>query len=265
MTELSPEARLLLGAARRGDDPLETDRRRLNQRMAQRLGTAAAIVVTGVGTVKTASGAGAISVLLGKGIVTGVILTAATIGAWKTAEKFVAHERHTVVALRTTEPTAATATQPMAGTSTETVTAATVGTDLTSIAEPLGVIPTNQPEKRQGFASPGPRREQPPANSESPTADPLAAEVAALREAQRSMAGGDPVRTLGLLTEQNARWKGGLLAQERAATRIFALCELHRAAEARLEAAAFERSWPQSPLILRVQRVCDVESSRHQR
>jgi hypothetical protein len=83
--------------------------------------------------------------------------------------------------------------------------------------------------------------------------DPLQAETAALRRAQRAIRSGDPERALALIREQDATYRGGALAQERAAARIFALCDLGRTEEARAEIRRFGRQWPRSPLLSRVQ------------
>src|SRR5512145_1747174 len=91
MTELSPEARRLLGLARRGDDPLVSDRARMNHRMARRLAVAMGVTGTALGSSKAASGALALSTLLGKGVATGLVLTAVTVGSLKATDHFVSH------------------------------------------------------------------------------------------------------------------------------------------------------------------------------
>jgi outer membrane protein assembly factor BamD (BamD/ComL family) len=83
--------------------------------------------------------------------------------------------------------------------------------------------------------------------------DPLQAETAALRSAQRAIRSGDPERALALIREQDATYRRGALAQERAAARIFALCDLGRTEEARTETRRFARQWPRSPLLSRIQ------------
>lgn len=86
MTDMSPEARRLLGLARRGDDLREIDRARLTQRVAQRLTLAAGVAGMTLAGAKAASGAG-VALLLGKGAAVGVLLAATTFGVWKAAEQ----------------------------------------------------------------------------------------------------------------------------------------------------------------------------------
>lgn len=106
-----------------------------------------------------------------------------------------------------------------------------------------------------------------PANAASKPAlpDRLVLETRALREAQRALRGGEPERALGLLDEQDGRFAGGALGQERAAARVMALCQSGRAERARHLAARFEQSVPGSPLIGRVRSACadePLQSSR---
>jgi hypothetical protein len=86
--------------------------------------------------------------------------------------------------------------------------------------------------------------------------DPLRAEAEALREAQRALRNGQAQRALELLAAQDARFAGGLLAEERAAARVLSLCQAGLAPGARLEAARFAARWPRSALLSRVQAAC---------
>lgn len=107
MTELSPEARRLLGLARRGDDPRESDRARMNHRMAQRLALAAGAATAALGTTKVAAGTAALSTLLGKGILTGVVVTVTAFGAWRATE-FVVSRREPTQSISVKSPSGPT-------------------------------------------------------------------------------------------------------------------------------------------------------------
>jgi hypothetical protein len=100
-----------------------------------------------------------------------------------------------------------------------------------------------------------------PSEAPNPTAASLAdgslrAETEALRLAQQSLRDKSPQRALQLLDEQDARFRGGLLHQERAAARILALCQAGRAGEASSLAVRFERQWPRSALLGRIRSAC---------
>jgi hypothetical protein len=284
MTELSPEARRLLGLARRGDDPLDADRARCSHHVARRLAMAASVTSTALGTAKVASGAAATSVLLGKGLVTGVLLTLTAVGTWKAAEhgdfwdqaaSVVVSGRHRPKADGRTMP-AATATSPEATPPSEPTPRLEVASSAAS-GDRFEAAPTTDFETTPTVTSTAvpdvvaanrPRRlQQKPESRDllaAPTSsapDPLAAEAFALRQAQQAMSAGQAERALSLVAEQDRRFRGGVLVQERAAARIFALCSLGRVAEAREQARTFERRWPRSPLISRVRRGCDSEAS----
>jgi len=84
----------------------------------------------------------------------------------------------------------------------------------------------------------------------------LGAEAELLLQAQRALGSGDAERALTLLDEHQRRHRDGALAQERAASRVLALCAAGRVVAARVEGAAFVRDAPGSPLVPRVRRSC---------
>jgi hypothetical protein len=89
----------------------------------------------------------------------------------------------------------------------------------------------------------------------------LAQELALLRQAQRALQSNDGRRSLGLLDEMAKKHPDGVLGEEAAAARVFALCQAGRSKEARVQAARFAREYPGSVLAPRVQSSC-VSSSR---
>lgn len=90
----------------------------------------------------------------------------------------------------------------------------------------------------------------------APALDPLAAEAAALRDAQRALRDGQTSRALELIATQDARFAHGSLQQERAAARVLALCQAGSREKARAEATRFAERWPRSALLTRVQAAC---------
>jgi len=89
----------------------------------------------------------------------------------------------------------------------------------------------------------------------------LDAELALLQEVHGALQAHDGGRALRLLDEHSRRFPNGALAEESEAARVFALCELGRADEARDVAGRFLREHPRSPLAPRVTRACDAEPS----
>jgi hypothetical protein len=89
------------------------------------------------------------------------------------------------------------------------------------------------------------------------SASRLAAEAALLQGAQTALASGAPAAAL-LQLEQHAReFPAGVLAQEREALRVVALCAAGREREGRAEAATFLRAHAGSVLAERVRGACD--------
>lgn len=108
----------------------------------------------------------------------------------------------------------------------------------------------------EGELSDSAKRAAASAASEPANADRLALETRALREAQRALRGGQPERALALLDEQDGRYAGGALGQERAAARVMALCQSGQARQSRQLAERFERKFSGSPLLGRVRSAC---------
>jgi hypothetical protein len=95
---------------------------------------------------------------------------------------------------------------------------------------------------------------RPPAPARS--ADNLAQEVAILSRAGSELHAGRPAEALKVLEEHQRRFPGGVLTQERSATRVQALCALGRMKEAQNELARLARTAPQSPHVARAKKAC---------
>lgn len=84
----------------------------------------------------------------------------------------------------------------------------------------------------------------------------LAEETALLARANAATNRGDPEAALAALGAYDRQVAGGVLAEERAAARVVALCAAGRIEEARREAARFETRWPHSPQRARLRSSC---------
>jgi hypothetical protein len=99
----------------------------------------------------------------------------------------------------------------------------------------------------------------PPATNTEPAlsaADSLAEETALLRLAQASLSGGEPRSALSTLREHKQRFPDGVLAQERRALSVVALCDDGQVERGRQEARAFLAKHPGSALRERVAAAC---------
>lgn len=83
----------------------------------------------------------------------------------------------------------------------------------------------------------------------APQGDRLAAERRLLDGARVALASGEPGDALRLAERHRAEFPGGVLVEEREAIATKALVEAHRPAEARARGAAFERRFPESPML----------------
>jgi hypothetical protein len=88
----------------------------------------------------------------------------------------------------------------------------------------------------------------------SPTT--LEAETRLVRAGVAALHEHDPVRALALFDEHARSYPLGTLAEERAAARVNALCDLGQVDNAQAAAAAFLRDRPASPLAARVRTAC---------
>jgi hypothetical protein len=90
----------------------------------------------------------------------------------------------------------------------------------------------------------------------SRAADGLAEEVAILSRASSELRAGRPAAALKALDEHQRSFPGGVLAQERTAARIQALCALGRTKEARSALERLARTAPGSPHEARARKAC---------
>jgi hypothetical protein len=259
MTDLSHEARVLLAVARRHDGPSQADRRRVAAALASAgvvgaslTGSAAAGVATGVGAsagakLGAAGAAWGVAALGSKVVVPGLIGLA--LGAAVVAP----------VALRAPQA-------PEPSESALVVMAANTGGSGTAARPrppPHHVAPEAPVLAQQAAASASPaagaassRRavggQAPPA----PRSASLRDEADLLASVSNELGEGRSKRALDLLDDYERRYTSGALAEERAAARVFALCQAGQTPAARRHADEFLRTAPRSPLVPRIRSSC---------
>jgi hypothetical protein len=89
-----------------------------------------------------------------------------------------------------------------------------------------------------------------------PATPSLTAESEGLLAIQRALGDGDAPRALKLVGEQDAHFRAGVLAEERAVVRVLALCAAGRRDQARLARDRFLLAYPRSPHAKRVLGSC---------
>jgi len=245
MSDLSDDARALIAATRHGDDPRPGDEERVRRAVLLRVGATA---VAGAATVTlgrqaiaagTAKSGLAWSTLLGSGGVK--LLAAVAMGGAVATTGYVAL-RHEPIEQGTVQVPPRRTAQPPAVVSAPLATAA--DSEVSLAVDDLPVASTG----RAGDSRVTPTAPRKPSN--------LMAEVAAVGSANRSLRDGNPEEALRILDANAGVLQDGTLQEETAVSRILALCQLGRTAEAKGEAQRFLRAWPSSPLVPRVKASC---------
>ncbi|HEY0139161.1 MAG TPA: hypothetical protein VGB85_33970 [Nannocystis sp.] len=125
------------------------------------------------------------------------------------------------------------------------------------VASPMSTSAREPARREAGLSDRAVRAETKPARALDPAdASTLAAETALVQAAQAALAAGDPGTALARLDEHRRAHAGGVLARERDALRVTALCDAGRRADSRAAAEQFMRQHPGSMLAERVQGVC---------
>ena len=283
MSELSPNARALLEAASGGDEPSMADRARVRASMGARLAVGVAAGAAAATAVKSASaaasvGAGGAAGMSGAAAVTGVavagpigvgtklllsLAVVSAIGAG-TASYIDSTPRSASRAapaeMATTTPTTARtapvkAPAAVAKPSSVPESAIDVAPTIPTPAETALAVPTPTATHAAAAAAPATATATPaPASS-------VSAELTLLRDAHAALQSGNAARAVALLDEHARRFPAGALGEERDAARIFALCALGRASEARVASDRFLAGFPRSPHAARVRSSCGGTTS----
>jgi hypothetical protein len=125
--------------------------------------------------------------------------------------------------------------------------------------------PSEEPTPVVSVPQASPREKSPAslaANAVPQVESTLEIETRLLRDAEALRRAGNGARALVLLDEHAARFPNGVLAEERTAARVFALCDLGRVSDASGEAQRFLAERPRSPLAARVRASCAEALSR---
>jgi len=124
---------------------------------------------------------------------------------------------------------------------------------------PAPAVPTAAPAP-----SPEPRAVAPAPQAPNGRTEPsrpsrsqqLGAEIEHLSRANALVNAGDGRGALALLDEYDRKFRPSILAEERAAASVLALCAAGRTGEARAAAERFSRKWQRSPLLGRIAKSC---------
>jgi hypothetical protein len=225
MTELGPEGRALLDAARNAD---EGDMIESRERVRSALGRKIGVAAVGLSTATAASTAAASTGIFAKVIVGLAVMGVVAGGVAVTRTK----QENKPIALAKPIPT-------------------------TPIVLP-DPIPTVPSPAAPSVAPPPPVAsvEAPKPVVVAPAAAPsLSAELAALQSANEKLAAGKPSETIAIL---DAMPKAGTLGEERAGLRLVARCALGQSGAAE-SARAFLARHPSSPLAARLRSTCGIE------
>ena len=210
MSHLSPELKQLVLAGKSAISPTEADSARVLEALRARLGDAA-VLGTEAGQAAAGSSTGFV---FGKVAGIGIAGLAVIGGLWL----FAARNQHTV------------SSEPQAIPSVAAEISAKAALIPSAAASSVPVSPQLDPA-----ASSSNKTERAVASRHA--RDNLSEEVAILSRAETELHGGKPDAALRLLNEHERRFGNGLLAEERIAARVQALCALGRTAEAEAQLA----------------------------
>ena len=240
---LSPAARAALAALRAEEELADGVKDRMWRRLAAAASDDLPDMSQATGRKDQARRRGA---LVGLAIAAGLTLT--LLGLQRAAQPVAQAERGEAAAYRGSSATERAALSSGPVTSSPEAAPTPVPEDMSP-----KTAPDDQPR-------PAPRRKtgEPEPGKPAPSASALAAEATLLQRAQTAHAAGDEAAALALLEQHAREYPGGVLAQERAALRVVALCAAGREHEGRAEATSFLRAHPGSVLAERVRSACNA-------
>jgi hypothetical protein len=271
MSELLPEDRALIEAARNGLHASEEDRLRVKRNLFGKLGLGVAAGTAA--TSATALGSAAASTVsiatVVKGVLAGVVLTASIGGGVLYVERTPASLPPIPAPPIAVESAPPPMPLPSAPSPTATASISVPRPEAKKRPAP-SPSPTTVVPTAMASATTDPAISAPPADPvvSLPASSPshplparpmsLETETRLLREAEGAMRAGDPSRALTRLDEHARSFPNGVLGEERDAQRVFAMCALGRTEQARIAAGQFTATYPHSPLRNRVQSACSA-------
>lgn len=249
MNDFTPETRALFGAAREATTPGADDRRRIAQSLGVALGSGSlASTLHGAGVSPTVPPPPSIAAPLAKGFLASAFVKA---GA--------AVVLVSVAAVGTVVARKALHRAPRDGSLHEVPSAVALTVPKEQETQPnvdrdsIEVSPREDTVAEHAVSSArmhGKRSAVEGAAPDGPSG--LQRETELLKAAQRALRSGHPADAMALLDEHARLFPAGALREERRASHVFALAALGRLRQAKLEADAFARDWPNSPLLDRV-------------
>lgn len=249
MSDLSDEARALIARARTAHDPSSDDEERVLSSVLARVVPTALATAVAMKTASAATSAGASTstsaaagAVFGSVMVKTVLVSVALLGTVAGGVALVARAPREAVDTRRA-PLRAPVARP-----------------LPSVREPTARVAPGQPPPVEMVpaALPAHSTSRSPAHrsARAPTAAPapsLEQEAELLGSVHDALRQDDPQRALAILDGQPT---SGALAEERAASRILALCRLGRGEEARIAGERFFATWPSSSMAAAVRDAC---------
>jgi hypothetical protein len=266
---LTPKDKALLRVMRDAHEPTVRDRARVRRALLVQLGSASGLGATGV-------------LLASRGGVAKALATFALVGAIGIAAAVAVHWARSAPApmkptmsgappLETAIPAAVpssvvvvpAAAAPSSDTSLPRIAAAPARAREAEIhrASRASATPPLAPASASG-AAPSSNAERDGLAPSPRTPTTLDQELRLVRGGVAALDAGEPSLALSLFEEHARRFPNGILAEERAAERVSALCALGRVGEARSAAASFLHDRAQSPLAARVQASCGGTDKR---
>ena len=284
MTELSSQTRALLEITRSSDGPTETDRQRLANALATKVGIGAPILLGGASVGALPQGGATAAAAIAAGNATATPVTSlATLLSSAGVKVVLAGLVGAAVGLATMTPVVLLApgapevqpAEPLSGDGASGLAPGelrqrepSAAKNPTSGGEPVpGVVGGNQSPRATaagGVQSPHPSVSDstpaaPLGNSaaERPkAAASLSREAELLAAVQGELSANKPERALELLDEHERAYSSGALSEERQAARVLALCQAGQRETARYHAIEFLKAAPRSPLVPRIQSSC---------
>jgi hypothetical protein len=266
MTELSLEARSLFETVRECDGPTPADRERVALSIAVKIGVAAPILLASApaSAVASAAAAGVAAGAASSGVAAGATTASAGLLSTAAAKIFIAGVVGAtlgvgvMVPITLYEPDGAES-QPSVVVASKPVPPVIEGTRKASSTKDGEVMTIHdlreEPQRQAPATTRGPGVVAPSARRQTA---PLTQEAELLAAVQRKLAANQPTLALELLDQHERSYAGGALSEERAAVRVFALCQAGQPEAARRHAAEFLRLAPRSPLVPRIRRSCGL-------
>jgi hypothetical protein len=239
VSDLSPQARALLRAARPFDEPTDADARRVRAsvltKVAAGFGAAAGLTAS----TTYASGAGALFAAATGKIGAAVLVLAGVAGTYAAVQlRSPPPERPRSVIVETEAPKSIPTAHPVV----------TNGTVMAEEATPRARIETKG--RAQAPLASGHRKRA--------TAD-LEGEASLLEDADAALRAGNPNLALARLADHAAKYPAGALSDEREGIRAIALCRAGRLVDGRAAADRILSATRKTSLAARVRTACTVE------